>query len=226
MLSHIDSDTTTLCSHQKYVNKYNDLIIHKIFHANESFDVMMETNVMGVEHVENWLHDSKFDHIRYVAIGARVMITKNINISKGVVNGTFTIVTSITFNNDKIITIIFIKIISTNRKIMLKRQTLQHKYTSKTYNYKKSFSIVLTYAITSHKAQGATIKSKVIIDIKNSFALGFTYVMLSKVTKNSNPLICQTLIFTKILIYLSKLGIKYFILILILIFIYFWNLNE
>jgi len=47
-----------------------------MFHANESFDVMMETNVMGVEHVENWLHHSKFDHIRYVAIGARVMITK------------------------------------------------------------------------------------------------------------------------------------------------------
>jgi hypothetical protein len=68
VLSHIDSDTTTLCSHKKYVNKHNDLIIHKMFHANESFDVMMETNVMGVEHVENWLHDSKFDHIRYVAI--------------------------------------------------------------------------------------------------------------------------------------------------------------
>jgi len=51
-----------------------------MFHANEIFDVMMETNAMGVEHVENWLHDSKFDHIRYVAIGARIMIIKNINI--------------------------------------------------------------------------------------------------------------------------------------------------
>jgi hypothetical protein len=29
------------------------------------------------------------------------MITKNINISKGVADGTFAIVTSITFNNDK-----------------------------------------------------------------------------------------------------------------------------
>jgi ATP-dependent exoDNAse (exonuclease V) alpha subunit len=137
-----------------------------MFHANESFEVIMETKVMGVEYVENWLHDSKFDHIRYVAIGARVMITKTINISKGVVDGTFAIVTSTTFNNDKIVTSIIIKIISTNIQIMLKRQTLQHKYTSKTYNYKTSFSIVLTYAITSHKTQGATIKSKVIIDIK------------------------------------------------------------
>jgi hypothetical protein len=92
-----------------------------MFHSNEIFDVMMETNAMGVEHVENWLYDSKFDHIRYVANGARIMIIKNINISKGTVNGAFAIVTSIIFNNDKIITSITIKIISTNTQIMFKR---------------------------------------------------------------------------------------------------------
>ncbi len=37
VLSNIDNDTTILCSHQKDVNKYNDLIIHKIFHVNEIF---------------------------------------------------------------------------------------------------------------------------------------------------------------------------------------------
>jgi len=47
-----------------------------MFHANEIFDIMMETNAMGVEHVENWFYDSKFDNIKYVAIGAKVMITK------------------------------------------------------------------------------------------------------------------------------------------------------
>ncbi len=101
LLSHIDSDTTILCSHRKDVNKYNDLIIHKMFHANEIFYVMMETNAMGVEHVKNWLHDSKFDHIKYVTIGARIMIIKNINISKGALNGAFATVTSIIFHNDK-----------------------------------------------------------------------------------------------------------------------------
>jgi hypothetical protein len=85
-----------------------------MFHANEIFDVMMESNAMGLEHVENWLHDSKFDHIKYVAIGARIMIIEKINTSKGALNGAFVIVTSIVFNNDKIITSITIKIISTN----------------------------------------------------------------------------------------------------------------
>jgi len=155
---------------------------------------MMETNVMGVEHVENWLHDFKLDCIKYVVIGVRVMISKNINISKGVVNGTFIIVTSITFNNDEVATIIIIKTISTNIQIMLKRQTLQHKYTFETYYYKTSFLIVLAYVITSHKAQGATIKSKVIIDTRNSFVLSLTCVMLSRITNRSNLLICQCLI--------------------------------
>jgi len=55
------------------------------------------------------------------------MITKNINISKGAMNGTFATVTSITFNNHKIITSITIKVISTNIQIVLKkRQTSQH----------------------------------------------------------------------------------------------------
>ncbi len=46
------------------------------------------------------------------------MIIENINTSKGALNGTFVIVTSIIFNNDKIITSITIKIISTNIQIM------------------------------------------------------------------------------------------------------------
>jgi hypothetical protein len=73
------------------------------------------------------------------------MITENINISKGVVNETFVIVTSLRFNNKKIIINITIKIICRNIQIMLKIQTLQHKYTFETYYYKTSFSIVLTY---------------------------------------------------------------------------------
>jgi hypothetical protein len=31
MLSHIDCNTMILCSHKKYVDKYNDLLIHKFF---------------------------------------------------------------------------------------------------------------------------------------------------------------------------------------------------
>jgi hypothetical protein len=48
---------------------------------------------------------------------------------------------------------------------------------------------VLTYAIIGHKAHGAIITSKVFVHVKESFALGLTYVMLSRVTNHANLLI-------------------------------------
>jgi ATP-dependent exoDNAse (exonuclease V) alpha subunit len=61
----------------------------------------------------------------------------------------------------------------------LKRQTFQHIYTYEAYYYKASFPIVLAYAITGHKSQGATIATNVLIDIRNAFSPGLTYVMSS-----------------------------------------------
>jgi hypothetical protein len=84
---------------------------------------------------------------------------------------------------------ITIKVISTNIYITLSRWTLQHKYTYETYYYKTSFPTVLAYVIIGHKAQGATITSKLFVHVKKSFILGFTYVMLSKVTNRANLMI-------------------------------------
>jgi hypothetical protein len=67
------------------------------------------------------LNNPKFDHINYIAIGTKVMITKNINISKGAINGTIVIVTTFTFNDKKMIIGITIKVISTNIYITLSR---------------------------------------------------------------------------------------------------------
>jgi hypothetical protein len=100
------------------------LLIHKIFDANDIFDVTMEINAMNIENVQTWLHDPKFNHIKYVAIQAVIMLTKNINISKGVVNGTIAIITSLEFNNDKIITSIAIKIVNTNIFMTLKKRNI------------------------------------------------------------------------------------------------------
>jgi hypothetical protein len=41
---------------------------------------------------------------------------------------------------------------------------------------------MLGYAIIGHKSQGATISSKVMIHICESFAWGLVYVMISRVT--------------------------------------------
>ncbi len=53
---------------------------------------------------------------------------------------------------------------------------------SQGHDYKTSFLLMLGYAIIGHKSQGATISSKVMIHICESFAWGLVYVMLSRVT--------------------------------------------
>ncbi len=122
LLSHIDYGTIILCSHQENVNKYNDLSIHNIFPSNEIFDVTMENDTLDTENVKTRLHDPKFNHIKYVAIGAIVMFIENINVSKRVVNGTIAMITSIGFNNNnKMVTSITIKKFNTNMFLTLKR---------------------------------------------------------------------------------------------------------
>jgi hypothetical protein len=46
----------------------------------------MNTNVANIEHIQSWLHDTSFNHINKIAIGALVMFINNINIPKGAIN--------------------------------------------------------------------------------------------------------------------------------------------
>jgi hypothetical protein len=62
------------------------------------------------------------------------------------------------------------------------KKSIQNKYDSQGHFYKVSFPLMLGYAFTWHKSQGAMISSKVVIHIRESFAWGLMYVMLSKVT--------------------------------------------
>jgi hypothetical protein len=66
-------------------------------------------------------------------------------------------------------------------QIVLKK-SIQKKYDSQGHFYKTSFLLMLDYVITRHKFQGATISSKVMIHICESFAQGLVYVMLFRVT--------------------------------------------
>jgi hypothetical protein len=65
---------------------------------------------------------------------------------------------------------------------IVSKKSIQNKYDSQEHFYKTSFPLMLGYASTRHKSQGATISSKMRIHICESFALRLVYVMLSKVT--------------------------------------------
>jgi ATP-dependent exoDNAse (exonuclease V) alpha subunit len=54
------------------------------------------------------------------------------------------------------------------------KKSIHNKSDSQGHFYKTSFPLMLGYAITKHKSQGATISSKVMIHIHESFVQGFS----------------------------------------------------
>jgi hypothetical protein len=105
---YIDDKTTILCTHWKDVNYYNNLILHKKFLADQIYVIQLETNEWNVEHVQSWVNNKRFNHMQHVALGTLVMLTKNIDLKVGVVNGTIGIVTKLEFDLEDNVCSIFV----------------------------------------------------------------------------------------------------------------------
>ncbi len=60
----------------------------------------MEINARNVEHIQSCKDsiNKRFNHMQHVALGALVMLTKNIDLKVGVANGTTRIVTKLEFD--------------------------------------------------------------------------------------------------------------------------------
>jgi len=97
---YIDDKTTILCTHWKDVDYYNDLILHKKFPANQIYAIQLETNARNVKHIQSWVNNKRFNHMQHVALGALVMLTKNIDLKVGAANGTTRIVTKLEFDSE------------------------------------------------------------------------------------------------------------------------------
>jgi len=74
------------------------LIIHKKIPADQIYTIQLETNARNVEHIQFWVNNKRFNHMQHVALGALVMLTENIDLKVGVVNGTTGIVTKLEFD--------------------------------------------------------------------------------------------------------------------------------
>lgn len=66
--------------------------------------------------------------------------------------------------------------------VAVRRTRVRHKYHEALAFGKRTFSLILGYAMTVHRCQGATIDSRVVVHIGSAFAPGLMYVVLSRVT--------------------------------------------
>jgi ATP-dependent exoDNAse (exonuclease V) alpha subunit len=120
--------------------------------------------------------------MQHVALGALVMLTENIDLKVGATNGTIGIITKLEFDLKDNVCNISVALNLLGYVQIVWKKSIQNKYDFQRHFYKTSFPLILGYAVTGHTSQGATISSKVMIHIRESFARGLEYVMLSRVT--------------------------------------------
>ena len=136
--------------------------------------------------MQYWLDDTYFHQPHIVVVGSLVMFTENVSLPKGAVNGVTAIVTSTNLAMNQNVTSITVQITNIGKQMILKQSTFEHVYTFGKKFYKSGFPLVLAYAMTVNKSLGATISTNVVVDIRNAYAPGLTYVMLSRATNRSN----------------------------------------
>eukprot|EP00731_Ephydatia_muelleri_P001725 Em0001g1725a len=111
-----------------------------------------------------------------LAVGARVMLRRNIDTSQGLVNGALGSVTAI---SKECIQVTF----DHTPKVPFKIERFRSRFQilRRFYVYRKQFPLILAFAVTIHKCQGLSLDCA-IVDLSSSvFATGMAYVAISRV---------------------------------------------
>ena len=110
-----------------------------------------------------------------LAVGARVMLRRNIHTKRGLVNGALGTVLSITPNH---VTVQYDHIREPYDVRMVKSRFMAMK---NFFVYRKQFPLILAYAVTIHKCQGLSLDCAIVDLSDQIFSDGMAYVALSRV---------------------------------------------
>ena len=110
-----------------------------------------------------------------LAVGARVMLRRNIDTKAGLVNGAIGTVLSIAANH---VTVQFdhVSVPYNVEKVKSKFMVMKHFYV-----YRKQYPLILAYAVTIHKCQGLSLDCAIVDLSSEVFSEGMAYVALSRV---------------------------------------------
>lgn len=178
------SDVLVLCSHRSDAQRFNEKVLKKMFPATDLIRVQRAFNAIGVEELSVWLNEPKFFEMDSIAVGARVMLTTNLDTRKFAANGSLGTIAGISSADGDLKTV-FVKFDEGGATLGIRRTRFQARHFNGRRYFKSAFPLLLGYSITGHKSQGATIKSNVILYVCDAFAPGLLYVMLSRVTDRS-----------------------------------------
>ena len=119
-------------------------------------------------------------HLR-VSIGTRVMLRRNLNTAKKLVNGSIGTITNFKRNQDGQVHQIVIQFDEITDPVEISREKSKIRIFEHAYVYREQFPLTCAYAMTIHKSQGLSLKC-VMADLgKSIFSVGQFYVALSRV---------------------------------------------
>ncbi|PIC37765.1 hypothetical protein B9Z55_016285 [Caenorhabditis nigoni] len=114
-----------------------------------------------------------------IAVGARVMLIRNIDVHSGLVNGARGILKSIQRDADGVPNGLSILFDGTANERLITKQTVVYDGPRKTNISRTQFPVSISFAASVHKAQGLTLNN-VLISMKRMFATGQAYVAFSR----------------------------------------------
>lgn len=167
---------TKLYSTNKDVDNINAYEFDKLFAEGSeiqtrTYTINYPTNPTKNVATKNWVKSSKIQETITLCVGAQVMLTYNINQVDGLINGTRGVVVELLCDA------IRIKLVDESivRIDYIKYKSDENQYVTCSY-----LPIILAWAITIHKSQGATLDALEIDLGKNIFAYGQAYTALSR----------------------------------------------
>ena len=139
-----------------------------------------------------------------LAVNARVMLTRNVNVEDGLVNGAMGHISHFEYGKDKIKNVKVVGVLFDSKDIgkitgtktpqgnlvLIHRVQEDIKEKNTRSVVRRQFPLKLSWACTAHKVQGMTTKS-VVVNLDRTFSPGQAYVAISRVT-SKNGLFIET----------------------------------
>ena len=117
----------------------------------------------------------RLEAVLKVAVGARVMLRRNIDTRSGLVNGTLGTVTAIRTHH------VTVQFDGRRQPYQVERVKGRFLVLKNIYVQRKQFPLILAFAVTVHKCQGLSLDCAIMDLSKQVFCAGMVYVALSRV---------------------------------------------
>lgn len=203
----MDTTATILCTHNRDVKKHNRTALrwhqkHGDIQGQQVYSVAMQHDALsggpeGAKKAKAWLNAPHFHQLTHVAVGARVIFNTTVNKAAGSTNSALgTVEKVITADawpegmpgdrNQPRVQKLKVRLDTTGKTVTVSRTKVATTHRHGRAYSKRTFPLLLAYAMTAHRCQGATLTGKVILDVRSAFSPAIVYVMLSRATTRAN----------------------------------------